>query len=179
MLAEECLSKHQQDLCNRMSWTELWVLNETGRKRRRRFEVWTVEKCWCGWCDNSEAWEESTGADLVCLACVSHPFNENGMQCPPPTHTHTRAPTPHCTEPHCVPLCTPTTFNFKAANNNKEGEGEWGWINECAPSSPRSPSLQTPRLLPACPLSAPALCSLLGLQPCFMTVASVCYTHIC
>lgn len=49
-------------------------------------------KCWCGWCDNSEAWEESTGADLVCLACLSHPFNENGMQCTPPTYTHMPRP---------------------------------------------------------------------------------------
>lgn len=96
---------------------------EEGKEGALRCGADSDLKCWCGWCDNSEAWEESTGADLVCLACLSHPFNENGMQCTPP-HIHTHAPTPHCTEPHCVPPCTPTAFNFKAANNNKEGEGE-------------------------------------------------------
>lgn len=44
---------------------------------------------------------KSPVSSLVCLACLSHPFNENGMQCTP--HT----PFPHCTEPHCVPPCTP------------------------------------------------------------------------
>lgn len=134
---------------------------------------------------------KSPANSLVCLACLSHPFNENGMQCTP----HTPFPSLYWNT-LCPTVCAPPPpFNFKAANNNnKGGEDEWGWMNECAPSIP-TPSLPanpppTPLLpsslpsisdiLPSCmPFSTPALRLSPVLQPCVMTVASVYYTHIC
>lgn len=144
-----------------------WVMSLEMKQEEReegRFEVWRADpglKCYCGWCDNSEAWEESNRADLVCLACLSRPFNENGMQCPPPP-THT------CPHPslYRATLCPTVHPHYIQLQSSKQQQGGRRWMRMDEWMCPFQPSLPFPSN-PQTASRIPPLCSRPLLTPGF------------
>ena len=85
------------------------------------------------------------------------------MQCAPLT------PFPHCTEPHCVPPCTPHPASKRQITTTTEGgEDEWGWMNVPLPPPPcaHTPSTSLVPLYPSlCPWRTVFVHALLCYRP--------------
>lgn len=69
---------------------------------------------------------KSPANSLVCLACLSHPFNENGMQCTP----HTPFPSLYWNT-LCPTVCAPPpSIQLQSGKQQQQGGRRWMRMNE-------------------------------------------------